>query len=438
MRMTPSEKNPVAPNAASLDVTLHLPKSYISRAAPEYFNDAPNLTGDIVYQPDVYALADYLVRTTGRSTVLDIGCGSARKLLALQARRRIGLDFAANIETCRVHTPSGTWLEIDLERGSLPELADFDARDAIVVNSDVIEHLVDPRNLIRILAKLHDAGAIVLVSTPDRPRSRGADHLGPPGNPAHTREWALDELVQLLDAEGLPSAFAGYTINNTRRPKKSTILTIHDRALSQARGNATPGTAPIAFIRPGGDDGTRAAQRTMLEAQGITVAEATPGAREAMTTTEPQRWTIELPTDTVPVSPWPELTVAKALATIAAAGAQHVNHAVFLTGDVLPGVAPPTRVEASGIMPDGPVWRRGSGAGPLFPYAAPAFRYGAALSSPPPSQDTSFWKRLRHDGLRLLQGAGEPVDPQSFHVDFLAERLSDVATARAPFLARLR
>lgn len=176
----------------------HLPAGYVSRPTPEYFDDAPNLEGDVVYQPDVYALAEYLIAATGRRTVLDIGCGSARKLLAIAAPRRIGLDFEANIRTCRAHTPDGIWVELDLERGRLPALPDFDARDAVVVNSDVIEHLVDPSNLVEVLGGLHAAGAIVLLSTPDRPRSRGAGHMGPPGNKAHVREWALAELTSLL------------------------------------------------------------------------------------------------------------------------------------------------------------------------------------------------------------------------------------------------
>ena len=98
----------------------HLPPRYVSRDRPKYFDDAPNLNGDTVYQPDVYAFAEYLLEATGRSTVLDVGCGSARKLLAIRAGRRIGLDFEANIRTCRSHSPTGTWIEVDLERGAFP------------------------------------------------------------------------------------------------------------------------------------------------------------------------------------------------------------------------------------------------------------------------------------------------------------------------------
>jgi hypothetical protein len=60
---------------------------------------------------------------------------------------------------------------------------------------------------------------------------RGADDLGPPGNPFHVREWQLDELDLLLRHHGLAPSFIGYTVNNDRDLQKRTILAIVDRRL---------------------------------------------------------------------------------------------------------------------------------------------------------------------------------------------------------------
>ncbi|MFC1791945.1 hypothetical protein ACFL0I_05750, partial [Gemmatimonadota bacterium] len=43
----------------------------------------------------------------------------------------------------------------------------------------------------------------VLLSTPERDLRRGPDDMGPPGNPAHIREWNQEELRQYLESQGL-------------------------------------------------------------------------------------------------------------------------------------------------------------------------------------------------------------------------------------------
>ncbi len=68
-----------------------------------------------------------------------------------------------------------------------------------------------------------------MISTPDRLRVRGAGDPGPPGNRAHVREWALDELCSVLRSADLEPAFAGFTINNDRDREKTTSLAIIDR-----------------------------------------------------------------------------------------------------------------------------------------------------------------------------------------------------------------
>lgn len=394
--MTPSRPDPATPT------DWHLPAGYVARIPPQYFDDAPNLAGDVVYQPDVYAFAEYLAEATGRSTVLDIGCGSARKLLAIAARRRIGVDFEANIRTCRAHTPNGTWIEADLEREPLPPIPGLDPADTIVVNSDVIEHLVDPSNLVAMLAALHDAGAVVLVSTPDRVRSRGAEHMGPPGNLAHVREWALPELKALLAERGLPAAFGGYTLNNTRRWLKSTLLTVHDKAVSEA---------VHAALAQGGRPPVR------------------------------DEWKLSTAAHETAMSPWPELDLDRALGVVAALGYDSVQFSQFLMraakadGAYLHGhfsrrmVADRPRSSAD---------RTGQAGGKgVFPYRFPSLVGRADFAGEPADVARPLKQEVRRRMAGMLRGPGASHPADTFIVDNIVESISDVAARRAAFLRRL-
>jgi hypothetical protein len=214
---------------ADLPEHLALPPAYVHRTVPEYFDDVRRADADIVHQPDVYGAAAALARRTGATHIVDIGCGAAEKLLALAPEfHLIGVDFGENLEHCRLAYPRHTWLRWDIEREPLPELPVALLRRAVVVCADVIEHLVDPAGLLCGLRRLASDVQAIVLSTPDRVRVRGPLDPGPPQNPAHVREWTLEELTALLDAGGLRPAFAGHTINNNRQRLKRTSIAIVD------------------------------------------------------------------------------------------------------------------------------------------------------------------------------------------------------------------
>jgi SAM-dependent methyltransferase len=212
-----------------------LPANYVSRPAPVYFDDAPYVDSRIVHQPEVYQAADYFLQVTGRGTIIDIGCGNGRKLRSVRARRHIGIDFGQNLSFCRGHYGSwGEWIEADFSREDCLRIAELADEQSVVVCADVVEHLLNPEPLVALLAACYRRGAIVLTSTPDRILVRGANHRGPPPNPSHIREWALQEYVEFLGARGLPAIYAGYTLNNNVERELKTIVTLHDAAVTTA------------------------------------------------------------------------------------------------------------------------------------------------------------------------------------------------------------
>src|SRR5262245_42438350 len=187
-----------------------LPNGYVSRLEPDYFVEE-NYEG--TWQPDVYPETADLARRLGVRTLVDVGCGTARKLVALHPEFDVvGIDFGSNIERCRELYDFGTWIDVDLDHAD--SLGIDDLPHTALICADVIEHLVHPENLLGLISNAMDRGASVAVlSTPDRELSNKPGHMGPPLNPAHVREWTRAEFGQFLEANGL-RGYAGRTRTN--------------------------------------------------------------------------------------------------------------------------------------------------------------------------------------------------------------------------------
>lgn len=191
-----------------------LPAGYQSRSEPKYFDDLVPETTPRVYQPDVYSLAELLARCTGRR-IIDVGCGKGYKLSKLSDHIDvIGIDFGPNIAFCREHYALGEWRTADFDSDAPLPISDDEAAGSILVCADVIEHLRNPLRLLQELRRCIEAGAVGLISTPERRLLRGGADLGPPRNPAHVREWSIGELRAMLGHVGIPTIYVGLTANN--------------------------------------------------------------------------------------------------------------------------------------------------------------------------------------------------------------------------------
>ncbi len=206
---------------------FHIKPGYISRDTPEYFEDSvTDKTGD-VWQPDVYRLAALVARRLGCDRIIDVGCGRAQKLAALYPEFSItGVDYGDNIRFCRQQHRFGQWIEADLEQPFTVKAPPARLRRSVVVCSDVIEHLIDPTALLRTLRDLVRHAPAVILSTPERDRTRGMDDPGPPKNRAHVREWNLRELESLLKAAGFTVNFIGLTRSNTNSNEMNTTVAV--------------------------------------------------------------------------------------------------------------------------------------------------------------------------------------------------------------------
>lgn len=221
---------------------------YVARAQASYFDDEPYATSPVIHQPDAYTLAAFLAQRHGADTIIDIGCGSARKLMALQGFRKIGVDFGPNLRYCTRSYPTETWIEADLASARDLAIVDDVVARSVIICADVIEHLVDPTRLLTLLADLSRRASAVIISTPERDLVRGPDDMGPPANPAHVREWNIAEFETLLTSNALAPTFLGLTINNDQDLEKTTILAVVDRSQHYLTTVAPDTFRPLAIV----------------------------------------------------------------------------------------------------------------------------------------------------------------------------------------------
>jgi SAM-dependent methyltransferase len=206
-----------------------LKEGYVERAQPRYFK-AP-VEPRKIWQPNVYKAAAEWARWLSCTRIVDIGCGTANKLVPLHPEFEIvGLDYGENIEHCRAYG-YGTWIEWNIEREPLPQL---EVERSVIVSADVIEHLVDPLTLLGALKRLLERAPVAIVSTPERDLTHGFDHMGPPMNPAHAREWNQAEFRALLESSGLPPLRIELTESHDGSDAKETMMAIIPGALSDA------------------------------------------------------------------------------------------------------------------------------------------------------------------------------------------------------------
>lgn len=145
------------------------------------------------WQLEVYLHALGLMKKNNFKSIVDIGCGSAYKLLVyLGEYETLGLELPLNVNTLQKKYPDRKWQTCDFS-------VKPDITTDVVICADVIEHLVDPDKLLDYIKGINHN--YLVISTPDRrliykPWRRG--YYGPPGNRAHIREWTYKEFGEYI------------------------------------------------------------------------------------------------------------------------------------------------------------------------------------------------------------------------------------------------
>jgi Methyltransferase domain len=161
-------------------------RGYRHRSKVIPFSDTANADE---YQKEVYATAKNLYDEKGLKGILDIGCGSAYKLLAnFQDYTMAGVELSTDwlIEKY----PSQTWFAFSDEAWK-----QFPAE--LIICADVIEHVENPDVLLNSILENPNAKYYVF-STPDRNLDTSPWKFGPPNNESHFREWTFEEFEKYM------------------------------------------------------------------------------------------------------------------------------------------------------------------------------------------------------------------------------------------------
>ena len=166
-------------------------KGYNSRTSYHHFDDTPMKDE---YQDKVYETAHTLCEKNNLDNILDIGCGSGYKLVKYFKKYNFtGTELEPTLSWLKKKYPDNQWLEGDFTK-TLGKPYDM------IICADVIEHLLDPDQLLGFLKKINFKYAV--ISTPERDAiqkyQRGYTWMGPPNNPTHVREWSFEEFKHYL------------------------------------------------------------------------------------------------------------------------------------------------------------------------------------------------------------------------------------------------
>lgn len=153
------------------------------------------------YQYAVYLWAEKIVRLNGFKTLADLGCGAAVKFARLHKHMPnldyVGYDQPSAISLCRSRYKFGQWIAVNFEHPADIERREFD----LVIASDVIEHLENPKNIFDCIDRLSSNNTYVLISTPERVLLRGTSCICSPIR-HHVREWSQPEFSCYVQSLG--------------------------------------------------------------------------------------------------------------------------------------------------------------------------------------------------------------------------------------------
>jgi len=142
------------------------------------------------WQKEVYQLAAQIMVKRNYQSVIDIGCGSAYKLIHyLGGFKTTGIEVEPGYSWLKEKYPERNWL---LSNHFKPAELEAD----LIICSDTIEHIRNPDEIVQSILAMKSK--LIIFSTPERSAVAGQNDYGPPENPSHYREWNAPEFKKWL------------------------------------------------------------------------------------------------------------------------------------------------------------------------------------------------------------------------------------------------
>jgi len=188
-----------------LENKYYIKNNYISNLEPETIETEDNIywTEQRINQSYytryfLYKFCKKFIIQNKISSVLDIGCGSAIKLMKFiypVCHNVYGIDQERIVKFNRKKYKINTFYADDIEDSKLNLEKKFD----LIISCDVIEHLVNPDKLLSYIKKYSHNNSYIFITTPDRDILRGKNCSHSPKK-SHVREWNFKEFNNYINS----------------------------------------------------------------------------------------------------------------------------------------------------------------------------------------------------------------------------------------------
>lgn len=151
------------------------------------FDGEVNEWDDLRFQKHVYEKVLELMQLHKYQSILDIGCGSGRKLMKYFSQYEThGIDIEPCYERLKRLYPERNWYVCNY---NIP----FNKNVDVIICADVIEHIIEPDEVMKYIVDINPK--CIAMSTPVRELlpKKLQDIMGPPDNHFHIREWTTKE-----------------------------------------------------------------------------------------------------------------------------------------------------------------------------------------------------------------------------------------------------
>ncbi len=150
-----------------------------------------------------HQIINQIIRNTkpsGDQSIVDIGCGTGELLshLAVEfsSKNLLGLDISkVGILKAQENYPNLNFALIEVNDDGFSSKSIMSAAD-IVVCSEVLEHLKEPREILRFISNNLLTNGVLIVTVPAGPMSFLEKYIG------HHRHYTKDSLIRLLETSG--------------------------------------------------------------------------------------------------------------------------------------------------------------------------------------------------------------------------------------------
>lgn len=172
-----------------------------------------------------YALASYLKVVGKLELFIDLGCGFLdQKEVSFPDNQIVSVGDESKIKAAKRRGLACQFVCQNLE--SPINISDRLLERSVVVCHHQLETSPDPLSVLRNIITLAEKSPFVVIGLADRNKNYLGEHLGPPTFLKRKREWSIDDLRSMAESFNFNDAFIGNVVSNGALTEKKDMVVI--------------------------------------------------------------------------------------------------------------------------------------------------------------------------------------------------------------------